>query len=179
MTLKSIRLRHPCALRVLLFTLAAASVACGPQGPLGVVPGGPLGGELISEPLADWRFTDDVLTVAIETQGDWINHSVTVMAAAVDRVLYIPSRQGYRKQWVQNIERDPRVRIGVDNRIYEGRASRVQDPVEAERAARAQLRKYLGLDFDEVRPLLDAPAAGDDRIEVWFFRIESVSEATS
>jgi hypothetical protein len=153
--------------------------ACGPQGPLGVIPGGPLAGEVVPDRVADWRFTDDDVTVAIETRGDWIDHSVTVMAAAEGSHLYIPSRQGYRKSWVQNIGRDPVVRIGVDDRIYTGRAVRLLETDEAERAARALLRKYLGLEFEEVHQLLDPPFEGDDRIEVWFFRIESLAEGAS
>ena len=161
--------------RILAFSTFIALTACGPQGPLGVIPGGPLAGEVESDRVADWHFTDDDVTVAIETRGDWIDHSVTVMAAAAGNHLYIPSRQGYRKSWVQNIGRDPVVRIGVDDQIYTGRAVRVLEAEEAELAARAQLRKYLGLDFEEVRPLLDPPSEGDDRIEVWFFRIESIA----
>jgi hypothetical protein len=150
-----------------------ALAACGPQGPQGVLPGGPLAGEVVREPVADWRFTDDDATVAIETGSGWLHHSVTVLAVAVGPHLYVPSRQGYRKRWVQNALREPRVRIGVDGRVYAGRAARVLDPAEAELVARAQLRKYLGLEADEVRMLLDPPAEGDDRIEVWLFRIES------
>ncbi len=151
-------------------------LACGPQGPLGVIPGGPLSGDLVTQPVTDWRFTDDEVTVAIETRGNWIDHSVTVMAMADGPYLYVPSREGYRKTWVKNIARDPLVRIGVDDRIYRGRAVRVLDPVEAARASRALVRKYLGLEFDEVRALLAPPNEGDDRIEVWYFRIESLGE---
>jgi len=151
-------------------------LACGPQGPLGVLPGGPLAGDLVTEPVADWRFTDDDVTVAIETRGDWIDHSVTVMAMAGGPVLYVHSRQGDRKTWVKNIARDPHVRIGVDGHIYRGRAVRVLDSAEAERASRALIRKYLALEFDDVRALLAPPGEGDDRIEVWYFRIESLGE---
>jgi len=154
----------------------SAGVACGPQGPLGVIPGGPLAGDVVTQPVADWSFTEDDVTVAIETRGDWIDHSVTVMAMTDGPHLYVPSRQGYRKSWVKNIGRDPHVRIGVDGRIYHGRAVRVLDPLEAERAARSLIRKYLGLEFDEVRALLDPPDESDDHIEVWYFRIESLGE---
>jgi hypothetical protein len=177
--------KAPCPNRVhlllsaLVFSYLITLTACGPQGPLGIIPGGPLAGEVMPDRVSDWRFTDDDITVAIETRGDWIDHSVTVMAAAEGSHLYVPSRQGYRKDWVQNIGRDPVVRIGVDDRIYIGRAVRVLEMPEAERADRALLRKYLGLEFDAVRPMLDPPNEGDDRIEVWLFRIESISESES
>ena len=78
------------------------------------------------------------------------------------------------KRWVKNLLVDPRVRIGVDGRIYEGRAVRVTDEAEGEAVARATLRKYLGIEPELVRPLPGEPAEGDDRAEVWTFRIESV-----
>ena len=158
-----------------LLTLVSllACLGCGPQGPMGVVPGGPLAGEVSSAAVPDWRFTDDDVTVAIETRGGWINHSVTVLAAAHDKYLYVPSREGFRKTWVKNVLEDGRVRVGVDGRIFAGVATRVLDPVEGGHVARAMLRKYLGLEAANASLLLDAPATGDDRVELWLFRIES------
>ena len=141
---------------------------------MGVIPGGPLSGDLVAEPVANWHFTDDNVTVAVETEGEWFNHSVTTLAVAVGPHLYVPAREGFRKNWVANAVRDPRVKIGVDGRIYLGRATRVTDPDEAAAAGLAQLRKYLGMEADEVKQLLDPPAPGDDRVDLWLFRIESV-----
>jgi hypothetical protein len=149
------------------------SLGCGPQGPMGVLPGGPLAGEVAREAVADWRFTDDDITVAIETRGRWFDHSVTVLAIAAGSHLYIPSREGFRKRWVKNVLEDSRVRIGVDGRIYNGRAKRVQDTDEANRAARSMVQKYLGLEAEGVKLLLDPPPPGDDRVDLWLFRIES------
>ena len=166
----------PGVAKALALILAAAPIlfGCGPQGPLGVLPGGPLAGTTVVEPVDDWGFTDSHATVAIETRGSWIDHSVSVLCAAEGSDLYVPSRHAPHKRWVQNVLRDPHVRIGVKDRIYEGRAVRVTDPAEAERAARAQLRKYLGIEPAGVRPLEGPPEPGDDRAEVWTFRIESV-----
>jgi hypothetical protein len=141
---------------------------------MGVIPGGPLAGDLVVEPVSDWRFTDDDVTVAVETQGEWFNHSVTTLAVAVGPNLYVPAREGFRKRWVANAVRDPRVKIGVDGRIYKGKATRVTDPDEAAEVGKYQLRKYLGMDVDEVKQLLDPPAPGDDRVDLWIFRVESV-----
>lgn len=160
------------ALAVLL-----ALCGCGPQGPQGVLPGGPLAGDAVRDPVADWRFSDDDATVAIETGAGWLRHSVTVLAVAVGPHLYVPSRQGGPKRWVRNALAEPRVRIGVDGRVYAGRAVRVADPAEADTFARAFLVKYLGIEAGEVRMMLEPPAAGDDRMELWLFRIESTGAA--
>lgn len=144
---------------------------------MGVLPGGPLSGQVVAAPVSDWRFTDDAVTVAIETRGRWFRHSVTVLAVAVGPHLYVPSRQGSRKRWVNNALRDGRVRIGLRGKIYPGHAIRVVDPEEASAAARVQLRKYLGLEADRLRLLLDPPAPDDDRVDLWLFRIESAEAA--
>ena len=101
------------------------------------------------------------------------DHSVTVLATAYNGDLYVPSRHAPNKRWVQNILVDPRVRIGVAGRVYPGRALRVTDLAEAEGAARALVGKYLGMEPEIVRPLQGPPPPGDDRAEVWTFRIES------
>jgi hypothetical protein len=140
---------------------------------MGILPGGPLAGDVVEGPIDDWSFTDEHAIVAIETRGGWIDHSVTVLSTAWGRHLYIPSRHAPHKRWVQNVLADPRVRIGVGDSIYQGRAVRVTDPVEAEAVARSLLRKYLGIEPQVVRPLSGSPDEGDDRAEVWTFRIEA------
>lgn len=140
---------------------------------MGVLPGGPLAGEVVQERIEDWSFTDSHLTVAIETRGGWIDHSVTVLCSADGEHLYVPSRNPGNKRWVANLERDPRVRIGVGGQIYPARAELVDSLEEAESAARAQLRKYLGIEARDLRPLAGPPPPGDDRAEVLLFRITS------
>jgi len=169
----SSRLRVACAASAL-----AVGLACGPQGPLGILPGGPLAGEVVAEPVDDWSFSDAHLTVAIETQGAWLDHSVTVLCVAYAGSLYVPSRNPTGKRWVRNVEHQERVRIGVEGRIYPARAERVTSLQEAEAASRALLRKYLGIEASEVRPLPGAPEPGDDRAEVLLFRISSVGGAS-
>jgi len=158
--------------------IAPVLFACGPQGPMGVLPGGPLAGEVVEGKVEDWSFTDAAAIVAIETRGRWIDHSVSVLCMVADGNLYVPSRHAPKKHWVQNALADPRVRIGVDGKIYEGRAVRVTDPGEAERADRALMAKYFGVEAEIVRPLLGPPEEGDDRAEVWLFRIEPVGGAS-
>ena len=44
--------------------------------------------------------------------------------------------------------------------------------------ARAFLRKYVGIDAEHARALGGAPAPGDDRAEVWSFRIDPPEPAS-
>jgi hypothetical protein len=79
---------------------------------------------------------------------------------------------------VQNLARDPRVRLQVGDALYAGRAVRLGDSPEAGAVARAFLRKYVGLEVEQATALSGPPAAGDDRAEVWTWRIDSPEPAS-
>lgn len=154
--------------------LLAVGSACGPWGPQGIFAGGPLAGEEAG-PVDASACTRETLTVAVETRRGWMHHAITVLCIAEGGALYIPSRHAPGKRWVQNAERDPWVRVGVGDRVYTGRAARVTEVPPG--LAAAFLRKYVGIEAPGARFLLDAPEAGDDRAELWMFRIDP-SEAS-
>jgi hypothetical protein len=171
-----VRSTAPALALVLGLAAAGALSACGPWGPQGIFAGGPFLGTAEARFPDDWSFSDDQMLVAIETRGRWLRHSVTILCVAADGKLYVMSRHAPHKRWVQDIVRDPRVRLRVGARLYEGRAVRVDaDPAERDVAAavaRAFLRKYVGIDAPDARPVPGAPAPGDDRAEVWTWRID-------
>jgi hypothetical protein len=152
--------------------VAALALACGPWGPQGILAGGPFAGAADAGSPADWSFSDAHPLVAIETRGPLLRHTVTILCVAAEGRLYVMARHAPRKRWVQNLERDPRVRLRVGSTVYAGRAVRVGAGPEGEAVARAFLRKYVGIDAPEARPLAGPPAAGDDRAEVWTWRID-------
>jgi hypothetical protein len=151
--------------------LALAS-GCGPWGPQGIVAGGPFLGATSAEFPADWSFTDAHPLVAIETRGAWLRHSVTILCVAAEGSLYVMARHAPRKRWVRNLGRDPRVRLRVGDGVYAGRAVKVEGGPESEAVARAFLRKYVGIEAERARALPGPPAAGEDRAEVWTWRID-------
>jgi hypothetical protein len=131
-----------------LAVLAAAIVvlACAPMDER---PGLWLPGELVSEPVSDWSFTDGAKEIFVETRTWYgIPHSVTTVCAAEGDALYVPSVyfEGggfpHARFWNRNVVRDPRVRLGIDGRLYERSAAVVSDPAERERALAALARKY-------------------------------------
>jgi hypothetical protein len=79
------------------------------------------------------------------------------------------ARHAPAKRWVQNVERDPRVRLRVGDALFAGRATRIGAGAEGEAVARAFLRKYVGVDAEVARPLL---GPGEGRAEVWTWRID-------
>jgi len=153
--------------------LAWFSLACGPWGPQGVLAGGPFLGAASASFPADWSFSDAHPLIGIETRGALLRHSVTILCVAADGKLYVMARHAPRKRWVQNLGRDSRVRLRVGDALHAGRAVRIGAGPEGEAVARAFLRKYVGIDVEEARPLIGPPAAGDDHAELWTWRIDA------
>ena len=108
------------------------------------LPGLWLPGEVVNEPVENWDWVYDVdhpvrgSTIMLETRTWYgIPYSVTILPTARGEKLYIGgSARDARlerefpnyKQWWANVERDPRVRLKIDGKIYEMTAARVHDP---------------------------------------------------
>ena len=109
-------------------------------------PGLWLSGELAQEPVTDWDWVNEVNdpvrgnTIMLETRTWYgIPHSVVINPTPRGERLYIGgSEQDFRldrgfpdsKRWWANIERDPRVRMKIDGRIYEMTVAHVADQAE-------------------------------------------------
>lgn len=109
-------------------------------------PGLWLTGEVVREPVDNWDWVNDVNhpelgnTIMIETRTWYgIPHSVTALPTPRGDDLYIggsardarlESEFPHFKRWWANVERDPRVRLKIDGKIYEMTAVLVNDPVE-------------------------------------------------
>ena len=141
------------AARALLGAMLLLGTGCGPWGPQGILPGGPFLGDADAGPVADWSFTDAHMLIGIETRGRWFRHSVTILCVAADGTLYVMARHAPTKRWVRDVGADPRVRLRIGDRLYEGRAVRILEGAEADAVARAFLRKYVGIEAPEARAL--------------------------
>ncbi len=110
------------------------------------LPGLWLSGELEREPVDNWDWVYGVSdpergnTIMLETRTWYgIPYSVTILPTPRGDKLYIggSAREArlerefpHYKQWWANVERDPRVRLKIDGKIYEMTAALVHDPVE-------------------------------------------------
>ena len=137
---------------------ALTLLACGPRGR---TPGFRLFGDVVQEPVGDWSFADAYPTIEVETRTWYgIPHSVTTVSFRDGGSLYVPSRNPRDKRWVKNVQRNPRVRLRIGDRVYEGHAILISDPERV-----AELRRALSARFDRLRTHGDQP-------ELWFFRID-------
>ena len=110
------------------------------------LPGLWLTGEVVREPVENWDWVTEVdhpvrgNTIMLETRTWYgIPYSVTILPTPRGDSLYIGGSARddrlvrefpHYKQWWTNVERDPRVRLKIDGKIYEMTASLVHDPAE-------------------------------------------------
>lgn len=109
-------------------------------------PGLWLKGEVVTAPVTDWSFVNDVPhpgrsinTVLVETRTPYfIPHSVRTMPFVRNGVLYIRSHQDrmdvqfpHDKSWTSAVARDPRVRIKIGGKLYEATMVLVADRAQA------------------------------------------------
>lgn len=126
-------------------------------GPFVLIPGGKLDGSATATP-NDWSFSHAVTTVQLETRPD-DPYSVNIWAVGIDDRLYLHAGTN-RSRWVVHMEDNPLVRIRIEDRLYDLRASRVTDPDEFARFSDAYEAKY------------DRRPGNENVAEAYLFRLE-------
>jgi hypothetical protein len=127
---------------VLMLVAAVLAAAPGCIDPRGQRPGLRLSGEVDAFP-SDWSFTDAHREIAIQIRTPYLlPHSVTIWCASLDGRLFVGARAPETKRWPGWVERRPEVRLGVGDRVYEGRLARLEDATVLERLRRAYAAKY-------------------------------------
>lgn len=114
------------ALCASLLAVCLASLGC--NGPFLLLPGGALSGDPADTP-ADWSFAGSAGTAQLETRDSDRGlepYSVNIAYTVIDGALYINAGDT-ETQWVQNIARDPNVRLRIGDALYETRADRITD----------------------------------------------------
>ena len=117
--------------------------------PHGNTPGLWLKGDLVTTPVTDWSFTDNIETVNVQT-STWylLPHSVTTYCVAYNGQLYLTSvyRKGleypHGRSWNADVARDPHVRIKIGDKLYDRTLSYVADPAERAPVIAAKRKKY-------------------------------------
>jgi hypothetical protein len=105
------------------------------------MPGLWLTGDLVTTPVADWSYTDRIPEIKIQTQTPFLlPHSVTIWCAAYNGNLYVTSARG--REWVEDMIRDPHVRLKIADKVYDRTVSVVDDPAEKAAVLQARVRKY-------------------------------------
>jgi hypothetical protein len=121
------------------------SLACQP---VDTRPGLHLSGTPAVEPATDWRFTDDVEEIFVETRTRYLlRHSTTIWCAELDGELYIGSYDEDVKFWESNVTRNPRARLRIEDVLYDVTVTPVTSPDLTRRLDERYEQKY---DMEEV-----------------------------
>ena len=108
-------------------------------GPFLLLPGGELEGSTTATP-DEWSFSNRVNTVQLETRPD-DPYSINIWVVEMGQYLYIHAGTN-RSRWVGNLEANAEVRVRIEDKLYNLRASRVEGQEEFSRFSDAYQRKY-------------------------------------
>lgn len=134
---------------ILVLLVALASLRIFGFEPRDGRPGLWLAGELVTEPVTDWAFTDQFGEIYLQTNTTYgIPHSVTVWCAVYDGDFYLFS--SYRgggnfpdkRAWNRNVLQDPRVRLKIGKRLFDRTLRHIDDESIRAPVYRAFLGKY-------------------------------------
>jgi len=145
---------------VALLIGVAFAVARFHDGPIGLIPGGPLvDGELVARPVSDWDFATDVETIELQLDGDETSRTTWIL---VDNGrAYIPCSLGFPpgKNWHLRADDDGAATVRIDGQRYPVVLKRIDDSPVASRLETIVKTKYGRV------PPSDAG--------VWFFSVRS------
>src|SRR5262245_25103845 len=103
------------------------------DGPLGMIPGGPLAaGEVVLDPIADWEFAKDA--GEIELQLDSQRQSRTVWFFVLDGQGYVPCSLGFPpgKIWHRQALVSGDAKLRIDGKLYPVTLSKLDDAIVAQ-----------------------------------------------
>ncbi|MGA7796292.1 MAG: hypothetical protein WCA19_24950 [Candidatus Acidiferrales bacterium] len=109
------------------------------------IPGLWLTGDLVTTPVTDWSFLDNVPNIKIQTQTRFLlPHSVTINCLAYKGQFYVTSTHpiGAPRSWNENVMRDPHVRIKIGDKLYDRSLVAVTDPAEKDAVIQVREKKY-------------------------------------
>ena len=112
-------------------------------------PGLWLAGDLVTEAVTDWSFTEDHQEIFVQTRTPFlIPHSVTTYCTVYDGDLYLFSAYydggmfPDGRAWNRNVMRDPRVRLKIGDRLFDQTVSHVTDADTRDAVHASAVAKY-------------------------------------
>lgn len=133
--------------KLMLIILTVALAACEPKDRR---PGTWLSGEVVTETVTDWSFSNDHLEVYIQTHPWYgVPHSVTTVLATQNGQIFVPSiyRQEPKtfpegKYWNRIVSQDPNIEVKIGDKLYPRTVRLVTDEEEFELGLSALAAKY-------------------------------------
>ncbi len=129
--------------------------------PWAQLPGKRITGEEATERIDDWSFMEPSTRVILEVRPS-DPYSLYIRAYQHKGVLYLNSISP-ENRWTQFLLEDPNLRLKVENKIYQVRATWVEDPALVNEIQEA---------MEQMSPRL-RERTPEERAQNWYFRVDS------
>jgi hypothetical protein len=137
---------------------AVLALACQPEDES---PGAWLSGEEAVAGVEDWRFTDAIEEIHIETRPWYgIPHSTTIWCVSIDGALYVGSYGSEKKRWERIIASRPEARLRIAGKLHDVTLSPVAD-TKLERALEAAYHEKYDMEA----------VFGEDVPRWWYYEV--------
>lgn len=159
------RLGWTAALLVLLAGAGLVWARLFAGGPIGPLPGGSLRGEVAAPP-SDWSFASREDTLRVESDAWALPYSARVWFLPYQGRLYLLLPSFFGDGLKRRLDDDPRLRVGLGDRLYPQVAVRVTDPQRIGELLRPVIRRQFSIEIEgEARPVGRAA-------ELWLYRLD-------
>lgn len=123
-------------------------------GPVSLIPGGSLRGELVTEPIRDWSIAGSTQYLDVESRARWLPYSSGNWFMVQGGELFILLPRLFGTGLEERLQEDPSTRIRIDGRIYSGRVSLVSDGLKLGALLGPLLRRTMSVEVaGEARPV--------------------------
>jgi hypothetical protein len=135
-------------------------------GPVGLLPGGRLRGEVARALPRDWSFANREKYLLVESDAWTLPFSVSVWFLAHDGRLHLLLPSAFGDGLKRRLDDDPRVRVALDGTLYDQVAVPVTDEASVGALLAPVLRRQFSIEIDgAVRRVGEAA-------ELWAYRLE-------
>lgn len=139
-------------------------------GPVKIIPGGALRGELWTEPVLDWSFTESTQYLDVESRARWLPYSRGTWFMVLDGELFILLPRLFGTGLEDRLQEDPSARIRIQGRVYPGRVSLVSDGRKLASLLSPLLRRTMSVEVaGEARPVLGGGGLESGGIAIYQF----------
>ncbi|MCP3983413.1 MAG: hypothetical protein GY723_03440 [bacterium] len=158
-----------------LLILVALGIAAGGYfrlltgGPVFLIGGGWLRGELVEEPVDDWNFiSKQQHNLDVESRARWLPYSVSVWFMVHEGQLYLLLPNLFGDGLKLRIDEDANLRVRIEGKIYPRRAVQVTDAANMATLLTPFLRRQMAVEIEgAVRRVTSGLGA-----DVWVYRLE-------
>jgi hypothetical protein len=140
-------------------------------GPVAFFPGGPLRGELVAAPVADWSFAAGEQYLDVQAQGRVLPYSRPAWFMVHEGRLYALLPRLFGDGLERRIEERPDVRVRIGGKVYPVRAQRHADDADLAALLAPVLRRTFSVEIGGAVRAVATPGVGHGGIAI--YRLES------